>query len=219
MKNKLIISIIIIVTLFCGVLIYLFLNNSKTSVQHEITQTQAIEILKNKFTELNQYPSNNLPPKSIKTEKSNDGWYVAFIQEGSGVQIINAKCFFVKNIETISQIEYISQDNNIFGEFSPKQCKLIKKNNNTDNTQNPKCGLETCHGLDVVCGPNPAQMCTEMYQIGDKCLQHVKCGILNGKCEQIQSSQFIQCKSCVEKCIENNKEDVTKSFECESNCK
>lgn len=144
MKNKLIISIIIIVTLFCGVLIYLFLNNSKTSVQHEITQTQAIEILKNKFTELNQYPSNNLPPKSIKTEKSNDGWYVAFIQEGSGVQIINAKCFFVKNIETISQIEYISQDNNIFGEFSPKQCKLIKKNNNTDNTQNPKCGLETC---------------------------------------------------------------------------
>jgi hypothetical protein len=104
--------------------------------------------------------------------------------------------------------------------YRPNKSEILTPNNDFNKPQpiDTKCGLETCHGLDVVCGSNPAQMCTEMYQIGDRCLQYVKCGILNGKCEQIENHLFTQCKSCVEKCIENNKEDVIKSFECESNC-
>ncbi|MFZ2038358.1 MAG: hypothetical protein WAV11_00230 [Minisyncoccia bacterium] len=82
----------------------------------------------------------------------------------------------------------------------------------------PKCELENCHGLDIKCGANPPEICNEMYGIGDRCLQYAKCGIQNGSCQQIQNSQFTQCKSCVQKCVDTNSGDIIKAFECESKC-
>jgi hypothetical protein len=55
--------------------------------------------------------------------------------------------------------------------------------------------------------------CTEMYRIEDKCLQYAKCGVLNGKCRQIQNTQFTERKSCVQKCIDANKEDDSNLFD------
>jgi len=86
------------------------------------------------------------------------------------------------------------------------------------NAGGSDCALETCHGLNIVCGSNPPDVCTEMYGIGDKCLQYAKCGVQNGKCQQIQNSQFTQCKLCVQKCIDANENDNMKLFECESKC-
>jgi len=57
-----------------------------------------------------------------------------------------------------------------------------------------------------------------MYELGDNCLQYAKCGIQNNKCQQIENTQFTQWKSCVQKCIDNNKNDNMKEFECESKC-
>jgi len=86
--------------------------------------------------------------------------------------------------------------------------------NNTTNT----CGIENCHGLDIVCGSHPAQICTEIYMLGDKCRQYAQCNIENEVCRQTENSQFTTCKTCVEKCSEKDEKDQIKLFECESQC-
>lgn len=80
------------------------------------------------------------------------------------------------------------------------------------------CGIENCHGLNIVCGTNVAEVCTMMYQIGDKCRQYATCGVVNGACVQIENVQFITCKACVEQCINNYPNDPDKAFNCENEC-
>ena len=81
-----------------------------------------------------------------------------------------------------------------------------------------ECGIENCHGLDIVCGPNPAEMCTMIYQLGDKCRQFARCGVIDGVCQQIENPQFTACKSCVQQCEQDFPSDPVKAFECESAC-
>jgi len=209
MKNKplILISILVAILLVGGILWYL--NGSKTTTLGTISQSQAIETIKNQFPEFKEYPSDKLAPKSIKTEKAPAGWYVAFIQEGSGRPIISAKCYLIDNqINIMSEKTYnpaIGEDST--AEFSPITCSP------------GACALETCHGFNnISCGSNPPDVCTEMYEVGDKCLQYAKCGVQNGKCQQIQNPQFTECQSCVQKCIDTNKNDNNKLFECESKC-
>jgi hypothetical protein len=89
------------------------------------------------------------------------------------------------------------------------------------NPNNPpssgECGVANCHGLDIECG-TPVQMCTEVYQLGDKCRQYAKCGKVNGKCQQIEGQQFNSCKSCVQKCEKDFPNDAEKALDCESMC-
>jgi hypothetical protein len=58
-------------------------------------EREAIRIVHNTYPELEVYPSDELPPRSIRTEKAPGGWYVAFIQEGSGLPILSAQCYYV----------------------------------------------------------------------------------------------------------------------------
>ena len=92
--------------------------------ESNITEAKAISAIKDKYPELNDYPSNNLPPRSIKTEKTGNGWNIAFIQEGSGRPIIFAKCFFVDDQSNIkSKSSYspaVGEDT--MAELSPKTC-------------------------------------------------------------------------------------------------
>jgi hypothetical protein len=83
---------------------------------------------------------------------------------------------------------------------------------------NKSCGIENCHGLDIVCGPNPARMCTEMYQLGDRCRQFVECRVVDGKCQQIDNPQFTACKACAQKCESDFPSDPDKMFTCENKC-
>ena len=80
------------------------------------------------------------------------------------------------------------------------------------------CGIENCHGLDIVCGPNPAEVCTMEYRFGDKCRQFAKCGVVEGTCQLIDNPQFTTCKACVEKCEGDYKNDTDRLFTCESKC-
>jgi len=83
---------------------------------------------------------------------------------------------------------------------------------------NKSCGIENCHGLDIVCGEKPAEICTEMYQLGDRCRQFAECGMVNGGCRQIENSQFTLCRSCALKCEKDFPNDPGKAFTCESKC-
>lgn len=74
-----------------------------------LSESEAITLLKSTYPEYKNYPNNNLPPQSIKTEKDTNGWYVTFMQEGSGRPLLGAKCFFVNNDGNIRSI----------GEFNP----------------------------------------------------------------------------------------------------
>jgi hypothetical protein len=86
-----------------------------------------------------------------------------------------------------------------------------------DSASPSQCGVANCHGLDIECG-TPVQMCTEMYQLGDKCRQYAKCGVVSGTCQQIESPEFTACKSCAQKCENDFPNDPDKAFECESQC-
>lgn len=173
-----------------------------------LTESEAISLLKNSYPEFKDYPNDKLAPQSIKTEKTGDGWYVAFIQEGSGRPIISAKCFYVDNQKNIVSMRLYNPalEEDSAAEFSARTCSP------------GNCALETCHGLEISCGPNPAGICTAMYQIGDNCLQYARCGIQNGKCLQIENAQFTKCKSCVLKCMNDHNNDNSNRFECESKC-
>ncbi len=81
-----------------------------------------------------------------------------------------------------------------------------------------RCGIENCHGLDIICGENVPEMCTSIYKFGDRCRQYVKCGIVDGKCTLIAGKEFEECKTCIEKCQETFKEDMRRGFECEGGC-
>lgn len=174
-----------------------------------LSASAAIDLIKDQFPELKDYPSDKLPPRSIKTEKATDGWHVAFVQEGSGRPIISAKCYLIddqKNIMSEKTYDPSPQEDTT-ADFSPITCTP------------GACALENCHGLDIKCGPNPPEMCTAMYGIGDKCLQYAKCGIQDGKCQQVPDPSFTKCKTCVQACIKANKTNNMKMFDCESKCK
>jgi len=125
MKKRLLFLISIFTTTLCIGGIFWYFNGSEKNTTESISELKAIEILKNQFSEFKDYPSDNLPPKSIKTEKAENGWYVAFVQEGSGRPIIDARCFLVKNDGKIIQKKYDSQADTSVGEFSAKECTLI----------------------------------------------------------------------------------------------
>jgi hypothetical protein len=80
-----------------------------------------------------------------------------------------------------------------------------------------RCGLENCHGLDITCGPNVPEVCTEEYVLGDFCRQYATCGtVVDGKCQLIKSDRFDQCKSCVDVCAQLSGQEA---FECEDECR
>lgn len=218
MKKLALIFGAITIALFCLVVGNWYLNksdNTNGNLEDTISENNAIETLKGYFPELNTYPSDSLPPKSILTEKAENGWYVAFILQGSGVPVIDAQCYLIKNDKTFSKIDYTRKDT-AEGQFSAKDCMLIDDIKEDDQN----CALETCHGMDIECGDKPPEACTMMYQIGDKCLQYAQCGILNGKCQQIENSDFNRCVTCVQSCMDTYATDSsTRLFECENNCK
>ncbi len=80
------------------------------------------------------------------------------------------------------------------------------------------CGRENCHGLDIKCGSHPAEICTAMYALGDKCLQYAKCGLVDGNCQFQANEAFNSCKACVDDCLKKNPDDSIKAFDCEAKC-
>ena len=76
------------------------------------------------------------------------------------------------------------------------------------------CEFTSCHGLDLVCGPNPPQTCPAIYQLGDKCRQYAFCSMAGGTCRLVTNPQFEVCKSCIDNCGGDQAEILT----CEEKC-
>jgi len=82
-------------------------------------------------------------------------------------------------------------------------------------TGSGSCGFTTCHGLSLACGPNPPQVCTMEYALGDKCRQYAYCDGSEGSCRLVTSQQFDTCKSCIQRC---GGADPAEIFTCEEKC-
>jgi len=77
------------------------------------------------------------------------------------------------------------------------------------------CGFTSCHGADLACGPNPPQVCTAMYTLGDKCRQYASCDSSGGGCRLVTTQQYDSCLACIRKC---GGADATEIFTCEEKC-
>jgi hypothetical protein len=97
---------LVVVMLVAISIFYLVRNKNNT----DLTESEAISLLKAAYPEFKNYPNDKLPPQSIQTRQASNGWYVAFVQEGSGRPILEAKCFLVSDDKTITSI----------GEYAPK---------------------------------------------------------------------------------------------------
>jgi hypothetical protein len=107
MKNiKKIGVLTLVISIFIAAYILYLVNNNSPN----LTKSEAISLLKATCPEYKNYPNDNLPPQSIQTKQASNGWYVAFVQEGSGRPILEAKCFQVKDDQTIT----------VIGEYAPK---------------------------------------------------------------------------------------------------
>jgi hypothetical protein len=95
-----------------------------TKGSESVTEEQAVAVLQSRYPEFREYPSDNLPPRSIRTENAADGVYVAFVQEGSGVPIISAQCFLVHDNRTIEKTGVYGTAYNITfpSEFKVERC-------------------------------------------------------------------------------------------------
>jgi len=80
------------------------------------------------------------------------------------------------------------------------------------------CGIQSCHGLEISCGPDVPEMCTMEYQGGDNCRQFAACQVIDGQCTQVDSPRFEACKACVQQCEQDAAGDGTQFFACESQC-
>ena len=88
--------------------------------------------------------------------------------------------------------------------------------------QEQKCGVEQCHGLELTCGSDVPDACTEIYKLGDFCRMYFSgCEIVDDMCVKITNItadiQFFKCKSCVSDC--ESVSDSSEAFECESECR
>jgi hypothetical protein len=70
-------------------------------------EATAVSLARNSSPELSAYPSGEFPVKTIRTGQAAEGWYVAFITEGSGVPITSARCYFVDNNKTVLQTKSV----------------------------------------------------------------------------------------------------------------
>ena len=98
--NKLLISLIALVILIIGIFLVSMPQKSPS-----LAQADAIQAVIAAHPELEAYKTTSLPPSSIEAKPAPDGWYVGFIQSGSGLPgILHAQCYQVSSASNIEQI-------------------------------------------------------------------------------------------------------------------
>ena len=121
MNKKFIYNLIILGIIGVLSIVFFAINQQRQSVV--FTEAQAIDFIKQKYPELKDYPSDNLPPKSIVAEKDGQIWHIAFVQNGSGRPIIEARCFVLGSDKSIEEKKYIPLLDETNLNFSAKKCE------------------------------------------------------------------------------------------------
>lgn len=81
-----------------------------------------------------------------------------------------------------------------------------------------KCDVQECHGVNLTCGRNVPDACTEMYQVGDGCRNFFACTVRKGSCVAAENPRFDICKSCITECEKKHGQDAEAVFQCDSQC-
>lgn len=91
------------------------------------TAEEAVSYLEQKYPEVKGYSKSRseVPWRYVDVEKSNDGWHVAFVQNGSGRPIVGAKCFLIKSDDTITEREFIPSMDDMNMKFSAQKCSTV----------------------------------------------------------------------------------------------
>ena len=110
--------VFLIVLIAIGVYIYVYKKGGS------LGEADAISVLKSVYPQYQSYPNDNLPPQSIRTEADSTGWYVAFVQEGSGRPVVGAHCYFVGNDKKVTDIGEF-KPTSTESEFSLRTCKIL----------------------------------------------------------------------------------------------
>lgn len=88
-----------------------------------LDEKAAISIVQGKYPKLYAFPSSEFPVKVIQSQRDQNGWYLAFITEGSGLPIIGAECFYVGDNRTVQEIPAGNRSYNTQpDQFSPRTC-------------------------------------------------------------------------------------------------
>jgi hypothetical protein len=84
------------------------------------------------------------------------------------------------------------------------------------------CGIETCDGLAVTCGPNVATACPKNINPGDnpgdRCLQYATCQVVSGSCQLVTESRYGKCVNCVEACQTSFPNNPNQVLDCSQGC-
>ncbi len=101
--NKIALIVGTIVLLAAAVGAVLFLRADTTA--HVMAEEAAVETIIDLYPELEAYKTTSLPPSSIVTKQLGTGWYVAFIESGSGIRgILTARCYRVSETTRVEQV-------------------------------------------------------------------------------------------------------------------
>ncbi len=100
MNQKIFLPVIALLVIF-GVIYFVLTSKS---VQPPLTDEQAVALVKKTYPLFEDYPSDNLPPKSVEVEKISEGWRVGMYMEGSGLHgILKANCFLVTSSGVVTE--------------------------------------------------------------------------------------------------------------------
>lgn len=110
-----------------GIIYGLYVIATDQKVVYPLTENEAQVAVINKYPELAAYKTTSLPPSRVQTKSGDDGWYVAFIREGSGIPgILDAKCYHVGNQRDIAFIgEYTREADVVAESIMLETCKPV----------------------------------------------------------------------------------------------
>jgi len=80
------------------------------------------------------------------------------------------------------------------------------------------CGIENCHGVTVMCGPNLATACSNDMDAGDRCRQYASCQVVGGSCQLVTELKFDKCVSCVKMCQSSYYNNPNMLYDCSQKC-
>lgn len=80
------------------------------------------------------------------------------------------------------------------------------------------CGIQTCNGLAVTCGPNVVTTCPNALNPGNQCLQYATCQDVSGSCQLATESRYDKCVNCVEACQNSFPNNPNQVLDCSQSC-
>ncbi|MCK9368428.1 hypothetical protein M0R04_00400 [Candidatus Dojkabacteria bacterium] len=123
MKKKMLIGAVLTFTLILFSLIIIYLYKQKDKIQENILDNK-FEVVYAKYPTLRTFnPEKLFAGGTISSLNENGDYYIAFITYGSGVPIIDARCFKINSENVLSETKYTKDVKRAQDQFDIKECK------------------------------------------------------------------------------------------------